>query len=72
MAYFKDADEVYETIGKLFAQIADDDGAGAEVPPARTRSSATQYSDPDSAITVRLQEGSRATSTSASPRWSPR
>ena len=56
MAYFKDADEVYETLGKLFVDIANDD----ELAP-RFREANTivryEYTEPDSAITVRLQDG---------------
>lgn len=56
MAYFSDADEVYGTLGKLFAQIAVD----PELAPKFRRANTIvryQYSNPDSAITVRLQEG---------------
>ena len=56
MAYFKDADEVYATIGKLFADIAEDD----ELAPKFRRANTIvryEYRDPDSAVTVRLQEG---------------
>ena len=55
MAYFSDADEVYGTLGKLFAQIAVD----PELAPKFRRANTIvryQYSNPDSAITVRLQE----------------
>jgi putative sterol carrier protein len=56
LAYFKDADDVYATIGKLLADIAEDD----ELAP-RFRKANTivryEYRDPDSAVTVRLQEG---------------
>jgi SCP-2 sterol transfer family len=56
LAYFKDAQEVYDIVGKLFVDIANDD----ELAP-RFRKANTivryQYRDPDSAITVRLQEG---------------
>jgi hypothetical protein len=55
LAYFKDADEVYETLGKLFVDIANDE----ELAP-RFRQANTivryEYTEPDSAITVRLQE----------------
>jgi hypothetical protein len=56
LAYFKDADEVYATIGKLFADIAVDD----ELAPKFRRANTIvryEYRDPDSAVTVRLQEG---------------
>ena len=56
MAYFKDAQEVYDTLGKLFQDIAQDE----ELAP-RFRQANTivryEYSDPHSEITVRLQEG---------------
>ena len=56
MAYFKDAQEVYETIGKLFQDLADDE----ELAPKFRRANVIvqyDYSDPDTVITVRLQEG---------------
>jgi putative sterol carrier protein len=55
LGYFKDAQEVYDTIGKLFADLAADD----ELAPAfRKANTIVQYQhrDPDSTITVRLQE----------------
>ena len=56
MAYFKDAQEVYDIVGKLFVDIANDDELA---PMFRTANTIVryQYRDPDSAITVRLQEG---------------
>ncbi|MGE5857212.1 MAG: SCP2 sterol-binding domain-containing protein [Solirubrobacterales bacterium] len=56
MAYFKDAQEVYETIGKLFVDLALDDELG---PRFREANTIVQYDyrEPDSTITVRLQEG---------------
>jgi hypothetical protein len=55
LAYFKDADEVYETLGRLFVDIANDE----ELAP-RFRQANTivryEYTEPESAITVRLQE----------------
>jgi hypothetical protein len=56
VGYFKDADEVYETIGRLFVEIAND----GELAPRFRRANTIvryQYTDPDSVITVRLQEG---------------
>jgi SCP-2 sterol transfer family len=55
MAYFKDAQEVYDTIGKLFADLADDD---ALAPNFRKANTIVQYDyrEPDSKITVRLKE----------------
>jgi hypothetical protein len=56
VAYFKDAQDVYDTIGRLFQEIATDD----ELAP-RFRQADTivryEFSEPDSAITVRLQQG---------------
>jgi hypothetical protein len=56
LAYFKDAQEVYDIVGKLFVDIANDDELA---PMFRTANTIVryQYRDPDSAITVRLQEG---------------
>jgi putative sterol carrier protein len=56
MAYFKDADEVYAYIGRLFQELADDE----ELAP-RFRKADTvvqyQYREPESTITVKLIEG---------------
>jgi SCP-2 sterol transfer family protein len=56
VGYFKDADEVYETIGKLFVEIAND---GELAPKFRKANTIVryEYANPDSVITVRLQEG---------------
>src|ERR671915_289106 len=56
MAYFKDADEVYATIGKLFEDLAED---GELAPKFRKANTIVQYRyrEPDSQITVRLIEG---------------
>ena len=56
MAYFKDAQEVYDTIGTLFSDLAVDEELA---PKFRKANTIVQYvySDPDSVITVRLQEG---------------
>jgi SCP-2 sterol transfer family protein len=56
VAYFKDAQEVYDTIGRLFVELAADEELGPKFRRADTIVR-YQYSDPDSAITVRLQEG---------------
>ena len=55
MGYFKDADEVYETLGKLFVELMADDELASRFRKANTIVR-YQYSNPDSAITVRLQE----------------
>ena len=54
MAYFKDAQDVYDTLGKLFVDLADDDELG---PKFRKADTIVRYEfrDPDSQITVRLQ-----------------
>ena len=56
MAYFKDAQEVYDTVGKLFQQLAEDEELA---PKFRKANTIVQYDyrEPDSVITVRLQEG---------------
>ena len=56
MAYFKDADEVYQFIGKLFEDLAVDDELAPKFRKANTIVQ-YQYRNPDSTITVRLQEG---------------
>jgi hypothetical protein len=56
VAYFKDADEVYETIGKLFVEIANDDELAPKFRKANTIVR-YEYANPDSVVTVRLQEG---------------
>ena len=54
MTYFKDAQEVYDTIGKLFSELADDEELA---PKFRKANTIVQYRhrDPDSTITVRLK-----------------
>ena len=56
MAYFKDADEVYQFIGKLFEDLAEDDELAPKFRKANTIVQ-YQYRNPDSTITVRLREG---------------
>ena len=53
--YFNDAQEVYDTIGKLFVGLAADEELG---PKFRQANTIVQYAhrDPDSPITVRLME----------------
>jgi putative sterol carrier protein len=56
VTYFKDAQDVYDTIGKLFKDLADDE----ELAPKFRKANAIvryEFTDPDSAITTRLQEG---------------
>jgi putative sterol carrier protein len=56
LAYFKDADEVYQFIGRLFEDLAEDDELAPKFRKANTIVQ-YQYRNPDSTITVRLQEG---------------
>jgi putative sterol carrier protein len=56
MAYFKDDQEVYEYIGKLFQDLADDPELSPQFKKANTIVQYV-YRKPDSAITVRMQEG---------------
>ena len=56
MTYFKDADEVYETIGKLFAEIAVDDELAPKFRKANTIVR-YEYREPESAITVKMIDG---------------
>jgi putative sterol carrier protein len=55
LGYFKDAQEVYDTIGQLFTELAADDELA---PKFRQANTIVQYrhSDPASTITVRLKE----------------
>jgi SCP-2 sterol transfer family len=55
LSYFKDADEVYATIGKLFQDLADDEELA---PKFRKANTIVRYDfrNPDSVLTVRLQE----------------
>jgi putative sterol carrier protein len=55
LAYFKDAQEVYEVIGKLFADLAHDEELAPKFRQANTIVQ-YDYTNPDSVITVRLQE----------------
>jgi putative sterol carrier protein len=55
LAYFKDAQEVYDTIGKLFAELSEDEELA---PKFRKANTIVRYEhrEPESTITVRLQE----------------
>jgi putative sterol carrier protein len=59
MGYFKDADDVYATLGKLFVDLMADDELSSKFRKANTIVR-YQYTNPDSAITVRLQEDEAA------------
>ena len=56
MPYFKDADEVYAYIGRLFEELADDDELAPKFQKANTIVQ-YQYREPESQITVKLVEG---------------
>jgi putative sterol carrier protein len=56
MAYFKDADEVYATIGKLFRDLKDDEELAPKFRKANTIVQ-YRYREPESTITVKLIEG---------------
>ena len=56
MPYFKDAQDVYDTIGKLFQDLAEDEELAASFRKANTIVQ-YDYREPDSTITLRLQEG---------------
>jgi putative sterol carrier protein len=56
MAYFKDADDVYATIGKLFEDLATDEELSPKFAKANTIVQ-YQYRDPESRITVKLIDG---------------
>ncbi len=56
MAYFKDADELYAYIGRLFQELADDEELAPRFQKANTIVQ-YQYREPDSQITVRVIEG---------------
>jgi putative sterol carrier protein len=56
LAYFKDADEVYAYIGKLFEELAEDEELGPKFRKANTIVQ-YRYREPESQITVRLLEG---------------
>jgi putative sterol carrier protein len=55
LPYFKDAQAVYDTIGKLFAELAEDQELVDKFRRANTILQ-YDYSEPDSKITLRLQE----------------
>ena len=55
MPYFKDADEVYSYIGKLFQDLAEDEELAARFQKADTIVQ-YRYREPESIITVSLRE----------------
>jgi putative sterol carrier protein len=56
VAVFKDEQEVYQYIGKLFQDLADDEELGPRFRKADTIVR-YQYSNPDSQITVKMKDG---------------
>ena len=56
MPYFKDADEVYAYIGRLFEQLAEDEELAPKFRKANTIVQ-YQYREPESQITVNLVDG---------------
>jgi putative sterol carrier protein len=56
LAYFKDADEVYAYIGRLFAELSEDEELAPKFRKANTIVQ-YRYREPDSQITVRLLDG---------------
>jgi putative sterol carrier protein len=56
LAYFKDADEVYAYIGKLFEDLTEDEELAPKFRQANTVLQ-YRYRKPDSTITVKLIEG---------------
>jgi len=56
LGYFKDEDEVYQFIGKLFQDLTVDDELAPKFQKANTIVQ-YQYRNPESQITVKLKEG---------------
>jgi putative sterol carrier protein len=56
LAYFKDADEVYRYIGKLFEDLAEDEELAPKFRKADTIVQ-YRYREPESTITVKLIDG---------------
>ena len=56
MAVFKDEQEVYQYIGRLFQDLADDEELGPRFRKADTIVQ-YRYSNPDSQITVKMKDG---------------
>jgi putative sterol carrier protein len=56
LGYFQDADEVYRYIGKLFEDLTEDEELGPKFRKADTIVQ-YRYRDPESIITVRMQDG---------------
>ena len=59
MPYFKDAEEVYQFIGRLFQELAADPELGPKFRKADTIVQ-YRYTNPDSQITVKMREAEEA------------
>jgi putative sterol carrier protein len=59
VAYFKDDQEVYQYVGKLFEDLMADDALATQFKKANTIVQ-YQYREPDSQITVKILDGERA------------
>ncbi len=68
MPYFKDADEVYEFIGQLFADLAEDDDLGPKFRKANTIVQ-YRYTNPESQITVKMSSWCRSPSLPPTSAW---
>lgn len=56
MAYFKDAGEVYQYVGRLFEDLAEDEELAPKFRKANTIVQ-YRYRNPESVITVKIREG---------------
>lgn len=56
MALFRDSQDVYDTLGRMFVELMADEEFAEQFRKADTVVR-YEYTDPESAITVRLQEG---------------
>jgi putative sterol carrier protein len=56
VGYFKDADEVYATLGQLFVEITEDEELAPKFKKANTIVR-YEHTDPEAAITVKIKEG---------------
>jgi putative sterol carrier protein len=58
VGYFKDSDDVYATLGKLFQELAEDPAHADLAAKFRKANTIVQYAytDPDATVTVRLKE----------------
>jgi putative sterol carrier protein len=56
VAYFKDAEEVYDTLGRLFVEITEDEELAPKFKKANTIVR-YEHSDPEAVITVKIKDG---------------